>query len=203
TDLVTDARARIPSLSPEWTDHNPTDPGMILVELLAWLSEIVLFRIDQIPERSYRTFVSILRGPEPPPANGQLPALDDAIRDTLPVLRERHRAITPDDFEDVSLHRWPETPAALALGVPGTVRRARCLPEESPTTMIQPGTSAPSHVTLVVVPDSLSAQKSALASFDPSRRYALELDGTSGYVDCGGDASLSMASGGAAASASS
>src|SRR5262249_12635681 len=52
-DLVADARARIPSLAPAWTDHNPSDPGIVLLELFAWLAEIVLYRLDRVPDRSY------------------------------------------------------------------------------------------------------------------------------------------------------
>ena len=40
-ELVDEARASIPVLYPAWTDHNPSDPGMTLVELLAWLAETV------------------------------------------------------------------------------------------------------------------------------------------------------------------
>jgi len=56
-DFVNDARAMIPSLAPAWTDHNPTDPGIVLIEMLAWLAEIVLYRIDRVPDRSYLTFL--------------------------------------------------------------------------------------------------------------------------------------------------
>ena len=32
-DLTAEARALIPSLCPEWTNHNPSDPGITLIEL--------------------------------------------------------------------------------------------------------------------------------------------------------------------------
>jgi len=35
-DLVAEARALIPALAPEWTNHNPSDPGITLIELFAW-----------------------------------------------------------------------------------------------------------------------------------------------------------------------
>src|SRR6185369_12067560 len=108
------ARALIPSLAPDWTDHNPSDPGIVLVELLAWLAEMVLYRIDRVPAKSYRTFLALLRGPSAPSLDAA--PLDLAIRDTIAELRALHRAITPDDFEFLARHRWPTLPNAQALG---------------------------------------------------------------------------------------
>jgi hypothetical protein len=189
-DLAAEARALIPTLAPGWTDHNPTDPGIVLVELFAWLTEIVLYRLDRIPERSYRTFLRLLRGPAP--AGGEELLLDDAIRETLAELRERYRAITSDDFEHLALHRWQTLAGVEAMGIPGVVRRARCFTEQSPATLTQPNGREENHYTVAIVADSLTAARGDLAAFDPARRFALELDGASGYVDCGADASLAL-----------
>lgn len=189
-ELTAEARALIPTLAPGWTDHNPTDPGIILVELFAWLSEIVLYRLNRIPDRSYRTFLRLLRGPTP--AGGEVAPLDAAIRATLDEVRERYRAITSDDFEHLALHRWKTLEGVEAMGVPGVVRRARCFPEQSPTTLIQTDGRAENHHTIAIVGDSLAASRGDLAAFEPVRRHALELDGQSGYVDCGNDPSLAI-----------
>jgi predicted phage baseplate assembly protein len=50
-ELVSEARTRIIRHSPDWTDHNVSDPGITLIELFAWLSEILIYRINRIPER--------------------------------------------------------------------------------------------------------------------------------------------------------
>src|SRR5215510_4630653 len=122
-DFASHARAQIPSLAPNWTDHNPTDPGIILLELLAWLADIVMYRIDQVPDRSYRTFLQLLRGELPTAPDGSPLPLADAIRTTTAELRELDRAITADDFVYLVLHRWPAIDPAIAMGVLGTVRR--------------------------------------------------------------------------------
>ena len=49
-DLVDEARRRIIRYCPEWTDYNVSDPGITLIELFAWMTEMTLFRLNQVPE---------------------------------------------------------------------------------------------------------------------------------------------------------
>lgn len=160
TELTAEARALIPTLAPGWTDHNPTDPGIVLVELFAWLTEMVMYRIDRVPERSYRTFLRLLRGPGDDPPAGV--PIADAVRTTLTELRACHRAITRDDFERLALHHWSTLERARALGAAGVVLRARCFPEQSPDTLIEPDARAEGHYTLVIVPQARPAAPALL-----------------------------------------
>lgn len=67
-DLVDEAKRLIPRHCPEWTNHNLSDPGVALIELFAWMSEMVLFRVNQVPDRLYSRFLDLV-GVEPfPPA---------------------------------------------------------------------------------------------------------------------------------------
>jgi predicted phage baseplate assembly protein len=66
-DLVAEARSRIPRYAPEWTDHNLSDPGITLIQLFSWLGEIILFRLNQVPERNYIKFLQLI-GVERTPA---------------------------------------------------------------------------------------------------------------------------------------
>src|SRR5687768_13064251 len=59
-ELLREARQRIARLCPAWTDFNPSDPGMTLVELMAWLTDLTLYRINRIPERSYAVFLNLM-----------------------------------------------------------------------------------------------------------------------------------------------
>ena len=52
-DLVEDARRRIAQACPEWTDLSPGDPGMVLVEAFAYLTDILLYRLNRLPEKVY------------------------------------------------------------------------------------------------------------------------------------------------------
>lgn len=59
-DLVNEARARIPLYTPEWTDHNLSDPGITLIELFAWMTDIVLYRLNRVPDRNYVKFMELI-----------------------------------------------------------------------------------------------------------------------------------------------
>ncbi len=51
---------RISVYTPEWTDHNESDPGIALLELFAYLGESTLFRFNQIPETTKIEFLRLL-----------------------------------------------------------------------------------------------------------------------------------------------
>ncbi|MEO1427796.1 MAG: putative baseplate assembly protein [Cyanobacteria bacterium J06633_8] len=59
-DLVDECLLRIPRYCPEWTNYNPSDPGVTLVELFAWLTDQMLLRFNQLPLRNYITFLELL-----------------------------------------------------------------------------------------------------------------------------------------------
>src|SRR5207248_10559317 len=65
-DLVDEALARIPIHNPEWTNFNRSDPGVTLIELFAFLTESLLYRANQIPERNRRKFLQLLGVPLQP-----------------------------------------------------------------------------------------------------------------------------------------
>ena len=59
-DLVNEMLARIPAHTPEWTNPVPGDPGRTLVELFAWLTDTLLYRVNLIPERQRLAFLRLL-----------------------------------------------------------------------------------------------------------------------------------------------
>ena len=67
-DLVEECILRIPRYCPEWTNHNPGDPGITLVELFAWLTDQMLMRFNQVPRRNYVAFLELLGIRLQPPA---------------------------------------------------------------------------------------------------------------------------------------
>lgn len=59
-DLVDEAKRMIPQLCPEWTNHNLSDPGVALIELFAWMTEMTLFRLNQVPDVFYTRMLNLL-----------------------------------------------------------------------------------------------------------------------------------------------
>jgi hypothetical protein len=67
-DLVTAARDQIRQSCPSWTDLSVHDPGMALVESFAYLTEIMIYRLNQVPEKAYISFLNLLGVSRHPPA---------------------------------------------------------------------------------------------------------------------------------------
>ena len=59
-DIVEEAISMIPRYSPEWTNHNPSDPGITLIELAAWMTDLLIYRLNQVPEKNYVAFLNLL-----------------------------------------------------------------------------------------------------------------------------------------------
>ncbi|MEZ0387609.1 MAG: hypothetical protein ACAI34_11110, partial [Verrucomicrobium sp.] len=60
SDLVEECRQRIARTCPQWTDLSPSDPGMVLVEVFAHLTEVMLYRLNRVPEKAYIEFLRLL-----------------------------------------------------------------------------------------------------------------------------------------------
>ena len=67
-DLVAEARRRIQQSTPAWTDLSPHDPGMALIEVFAHLTEIMIYRINRLPEKAYVAFLNLLGVSRHPPS---------------------------------------------------------------------------------------------------------------------------------------
>ncbi|MGB3714972.1 MAG: putative baseplate assembly protein [Candidatus Promineifilaceae bacterium] len=59
-ELVDEAKKRIPHYCREWTDHNVSDPGVTLIELFAWMTDIILYRLNRVPDLHYIKFMEML-----------------------------------------------------------------------------------------------------------------------------------------------
>jgi Baseplate J-like protein len=62
SDLMEIGRAKLPALAPDWTDHNAHDPGITLMELLAWVAEAQLYSLSRRPRRDERAAYAALMG---------------------------------------------------------------------------------------------------------------------------------------------
>jgi hypothetical protein len=135
-DLVEELRTQIPRYAPGWTNHNVSDPGITLLELLAWLAEMVIYRINRIPPGLYQKF-RLLIGETGVPH-------EKAVEN----LWKPFRVITAADFETLAIEANP-----------GRVARTRCLVNRNleHTTSDETG-----HVSIVVVPKTGPGEKPLL-----------------------------------------
>ena len=59
-ELVDEAKRRVQQRCPEWTDHNVSDPGVTLIELFAWMTDQLVYRLNRVPERNYIKFLELI-----------------------------------------------------------------------------------------------------------------------------------------------
>src|SRR4029453_9014067 len=67
-DLVEEALGMLPRYAPAWTNHNPSDPGITIVELLAYFVEIFIYRLNRVSRETRLRFLQLLVGAESLPA---------------------------------------------------------------------------------------------------------------------------------------
>lgn len=70
-ELLDEALARVPVYTPEWTNFNKSDPGVTLIEVFAFMTESLLYRANQIPERNRKKFLKLLNVPLQPATSAQ------------------------------------------------------------------------------------------------------------------------------------
>jgi predicted phage baseplate assembly protein len=83
-DLVDEARRRIIHYCPEWTDYNLSDPGITLIELFAWMTEMMVYRLNRVPEKNYIKFMELL-GTQLQPASSARTALTFYLSTPFPI----------------------------------------------------------------------------------------------------------------------
>jgi predicted phage baseplate assembly protein len=59
-DLVDDAKRIVQQQCREWTDHNVSDPGVMMIELFAWMTDQLLYRLNRVPDRHYLKFLELI-----------------------------------------------------------------------------------------------------------------------------------------------
>ncbi len=104
-EIVQDALRRIPRHCPGWTDHNPSDPGVTVIELMAWMTESVIYRLNRVPEKSYIKFLELmgvaLRPMQPARAWVVMQVAKGASENDLPVIPAGSRISTSGGGEPI------------------------------------------------------------------------------------------------------
>jgi predicted phage baseplate assembly protein len=98
-DLVDEAKRRIIRYCPEWTDYNVSDPGVTLIELFAWMTELITYRLNLVPEKNYLRFLDVL-GVQLRPASSARVELMFRLSAAFPITPEESIvAIVPKSTE--------------------------------------------------------------------------------------------------------
>ncbi|MDX6710764.1 MAG: hypothetical protein QOH96_1780, partial [Blastocatellia bacterium] len=58
--LVEEGKRRIARDCPQWTDLSPGDPGIVLLEVFAYLTETMIYRLNRLPEKAYIEFLRLI-----------------------------------------------------------------------------------------------------------------------------------------------
>jgi len=66
-DIVDEAKRLIPRYCPEWTDHNVSDPGVTIIELFAWMTEMILYQLNRVPDELHERFLDLIGVQRKPP----------------------------------------------------------------------------------------------------------------------------------------
>ena len=137
-DLVAEALNLIPTYAPEWTNHNPSDPGIMLIELFAYLTEMQLYRQNRITDANTLAFLELLNGSNWEPSGQDSETLAKDRQETISKLRQMERAVSCQDFE------------SLAKEADKRVARAYCIRRRD--LRMNFDTERDGHVGLIIIP---------------------------------------------------
>ena len=123
-DLVDEAKRRIPRYCPEWTDHNVSDPGVTLIELFAYMVDLLLYRINRVPERNYIKWLDLMGITLAPPRPARVDltfTLTAAQPEAVTIPRGTEVGTVRTDTQEATIF---STEADLTVQVP---QRLHCL----------------------------------------------------------------------------
>ncbi|WP_326533836.1 hypothetical protein [Pseudorhodoferax sp.] len=182
--LVAQGLRLLPVHAPQWTNHNASDPGITLLELLAYFSDALLYRLGRVGTASRVEFLRLLRGQAGPDefsaGTPDAAAVRAALAQALEQLAWQDSAVTVQDHERLARHALDALPA-------GAQARTRCLPDTDLERLARTrGAFAAGedegHLSLVVAAPagSTPAQKAALlagvrAALEPHRLLTCRL----------------------------
>lgn len=128
--LLAEAQALIPRYLPTWTDHNPSDPGIALIEVFAFLSEIAIYQTNRVPERSLENFAALVGTPRKLKENNETDeSIEQNLRRSLLALQSKYRAITQTDFEQLIQQEFKDKIARTVVLVGDTMIKIVIVPK--------------------------------------------------------------------------
>src|SRR5258708_1635099 len=144
-DLVEEGRSLLPAYAPQWTNHNPSDPGITLIELLAYASERLMYQTNRITMQHMIEFLQLIKGEDIECVSQHELTLEK--RKTVLALRDSVRAVTAEDFEQLvggveGMNAGDANGRAISVPMSN-------LESEDPAEQFG---NAPGHATVIVIP---------------------------------------------------
>ena len=144
-DLVQEALSMIPTHAPEWTNHNPSDPGIMLIELFAYITEMLLYPLNRVTDANKQAFLNLIASDDTGKKKFPTPldevTLNQEIRTAVVQLRQSDRAVTGEDYENFVLQASPQ------------IARVHCLSRQNRELQTYNNiVQRPGHINLVIVP---------------------------------------------------
>ncbi|MBP0622462.1 putative baseplate assembly protein [Cupriavidus consociatus] len=123
-ELVNELQARLARHVPEMAPLAPGDPVHALVDLFAWLTETIIYRANQIPDRQRLAFLNLLQIPLRParPASGIVSI--DATGRALPPLIATESLLKAGTTSFTTAGEVQPTPLSLRIVVKRTMDEA-------------------------------------------------------------------------------
>ncbi len=151
SDLVEEGLELLPRYAPEWTNHNPSDPGITLIELLAYFTEAIVYRTNRLTDNDRQTFLKLLEGDVPEQLKGIAVSNQETISErTLKIIAELQqpkRAIIPTDYEVLSIRASSEGKTKIGIA------RAHCVPRSDLTHGVSDrDLNRPGFISVVIIP---------------------------------------------------
>jgi hypothetical protein len=150
TDLVAEAVSLLPRYAPEWTNHNASDPGITVIELLAYFTEMLIYRLNRVTRENKLQFLRLLGGDQRKGGVEEEPEVDEALRQTVLALQQPQRAVTEADYEQLTKDIIAKLPSGAKI------RRFRSFLRKN-LELSDPAAEAldsPGHVSVVIAPET-------------------------------------------------
>jgi hypothetical protein len=193
-DLVQEALLMLPQYAPEWTNHNPSDPGITLIELLAYFTEMLIYRLNRITRENKVRFLQLLRevtsDEKKRLGNALVAEVDDALSRAVLALQQPQRAVTSEDYEYLAKQVTASNPdGQTRAATRPRVIRARCFVRrnlETPDDASR-GRDCPGQVSVVLVlekelgPDAFTSLLDIREKLEPMRLLTTRLHVISPY----------------------
>lgn len=117
-DLMDEAQTLIPVYEPRWTNHNESDPGITFVELFAYLTEMLMYRLNRVTDANECAFLKLIDGIERIPSTqnpgmvcrieGDENATSEKARSVSSSLRSMSSPATCNDFASLAKAADPQ-----------------------------------------------------------------------------------------------